>query len=69
VIKVTINTPAGYDVDGCVNWAIDNCPSFDVYRLVELSWDEKNQLVDCWFCLEVEFEDPADATMFSLRFL
>ena len=66
-MKVSINTPAGFDVDGVVNWAIENCPSFDVYRIIELEWDAKQEL-DCWFCLEIEFKDPADAVLFSLRY-
>ena len=66
-MKVSINTPAGFDVDTCVNWAIENCPSFDVYRIIELEWDEKQEL-DCWFRLEIEFKDPGDATLFSLRY-
>ena len=65
-MKASLNIPAGFDVDACVNWAIDNCASFDVYRIIELTWEDK-QVLDCWFRLEIEFKDAADATLFNLR--
>lgn len=64
----TIYIEGGYDVDSTVEWAIDNCPSFDKYRIVELTWEEKVQR-DCWFRLEIYFKEPADQTLFELRWI
>ena len=63
---VSIPTPAGFNIDAAVDWAIENCVSFKLYRLVEMSYNDK-ALYDCWFNLEIDFEEPNDAILFKLR--
>lgn len=56
------------DIDDLVIWAEDNCTSFEKYMLVELDWEEKQEL-SCWFRLDVYFGDDKDAMMYSLRWV
>lgn len=55
-----------FDSDAAVEWAIQHCPSFEKYMLVELDWEEKQEL-DCWFRFDVYFNDDKDATFYSLK--
>lgn len=55
-----------FDTDKAVEWAIENCPSFQKYMIIELSWEEKEEL-DCWFKFDVYFGDEKDAMFYSLR--
>jgi len=57
-----------YNSDEAVEWAINNCPSFEKFMIVELEWEEKQER-DCWFRLDVYFTDERDATFYSLRWI
>jgi hypothetical protein len=61
-----VRIPAPADVDAVIDWAEDNCFSFRIYRLLEMSWEEKQQQ-DCRFNLELEFGHTNDALLFRLR--
>lgn len=63
---VSIYIYGDFDTDEAVDWAIKNCPSFDHFKVIELSWEEKKEL-DCWFRFDVMFNDEKDAMLFELR--
>ena len=66
MVVTTVYLEAGMDIDGMIDWAVDNCTSFVGYRMLELDYDEKIEQ-DCWFKLEIEFREPQDLTAFLLR--
>ena len=49
------------------NWAYENCASFIWYDETDMSDVSSWTGADTWF--EVYFTDPADATMFRLKWL
>jgi len=55
-----------FDIDPAIEWAVENCASFEKYRLVELEDEEKLQL-GCWFRLDVHFGLEQDKTWFLMR--
>lgn len=57
-----------FNTDEAVEWAIQNCPSFVKYMMVELDWEEKQER-DCWFRFDVYFTDEKDVMFYTLRWL
>ena len=55
-----------FNTDEAVEWAVENCPSFEKFMMIELSWEEKEER-DCWFRFDVYFTDEKDAMFYSLR--
>jgi hypothetical protein len=68
MVVTTVYLEAGMDIDGMIDWAIDNCVSFVGYRMLELDYEEKVER-DCWFKLEIEFREPQDQLLFELRWI
>ena len=68
MVVPTVYLEAGMDIDGMIDWAIDNCVSFVGYRMLELDYEEKVER-DCWFKLEIEFREPQDQLLFELRWI
>ena len=63
---VSIYIYGDFDTDYAVNWAIENCPSFENFQIMELSWEEKQER-NCWFRFDVKFNNEQDAMLFKLR--
>jgi hypothetical protein len=66
VVSIII-TPEIEDFNHIIEWAEQNCHSFDKYRLIELSDESRNENPLSWFELEFHFRDGGDATLFALR--
>jgi hypothetical protein len=67
-VTVDIYIQGDFDIDEVIDWTFNNCSSFKNYKLVELDWKEKEER-DCWFKLELTFDDGKDATIFNLRWI
>lgn len=55
-----------FNTDEAVEWAVENCPSFEKFMMIELGWEEKAER-GCWFRFDVYFTDEKDAMFYSLR--
>ena len=55
-----------FNTDEAVEWATENCPSFEKFMMIELGWEEKEER-GCWFRFDVYFTDEKDAMFYSLR--
>jgi len=68
ITSLMITDEIGPHLDEIIQWAVDNCASFTDYKLVELSPSEMQEH-DCWFKLDIHFDDEVDSTLFLLRWL
>ena len=55
-----------FNTDEAVEWAVENCPSFEKYMMVELEFEERQQR-DCWFRFDIYFADERDALFYSMK--